>query len=280
MNYILLTLSILLAVAVNTVYHKLAELGTYNRFFFTACSSLVWLVALAWGGRAPLTVTEVAFGVAYGAVQGLFLYFKMQAMRTGPLSVTSVVGNCSMLLTTVFGVLVFSESVGVFQVLGVVAILLSVVLCTDPKADMAMTTRWKWYCGGFFVFAASVGIIFKLFARTAGNGNNMMLVSAATMVVVMFALSFTQKEKRHLTRGQMLCALLAGAASCGYNRLNLYLSGALPTVVFFPIFNGAVVLGTTLAGAALFRETFTKKQLIGIAVGMAAILCLSGLFGI
>lgn len=278
MNYILLAVAVLLAVSNNAIYHKLGGAGQNSRFFFTAVSSVVWLAVLLCGGVTAIQPVELWFGVLYGAVQAMFLFFKMQAMSSGPISITSVVSNCSMLLTTVFGVLFFMESVGVLQVIGVCAIVVSVLLCTDPKADMQMTARWKLYCLGFFVFAASVGIIFKFFARTSGNGNNMMVVSAVTMVVLMMLLSFARGESKKLDKTQLVCALLAGAVSCGYNRLNLYLSGVLPTVVQFPIFNGAVVLFSTLSGVVLYKETFSKKQRIGILIGLIAIIFVSGVF--
>lgn len=157
------------------------EKKAYNQFVFTAVSSLVWLIAaLPNKTIVHINSVEVFFGVLYGFVQAMFLFFKMKAMSSGPVSITSVVSNCSMLLTTLLGIIIFNESCSLMQIIGVLLILLSVFLCIDPKSGMEMTLKWKIYCAIFFVFAASVGIIFKFFANSSGNANNMMSISAIT----------------------------------------------------------------------------------------------------
>ena len=144
MNYFLLFLSILFAVLNNILYHKLSDLGKYDNFFFTAMSSFVWLIVLSpLADYGALKSIEVIFGVIYGSVQAMFLFFKMKAMSTGPVSVTSVVANCSMVLTTLLGIIIFSEKVTVLQIIGSALILLSVFFCVDPKSDMKMTLKWK-----------------------------------------------------------------------------------------------------------------------------------------
>lgn len=275
MLYLLLAASVGFAVLNNILYHKMGSMGSYHNFFFTALSSIVWLVILAPGAdhKSFLSV-EILFGVIYGSVQAMFLFFKMKAMSSGPVSVTSVVSNCSMVLTILLGILIFNENVSVPQMLGAALILLSGFLCVDPKADMKMTLRWKLYCVGFFIFAAAVGVIFKLFSASDGNGSSMMIVSAVTMVALLMLLSFVIEKKPKLNGKQALFALACGVLSCGYNRINLYLSGALPSVVFFPVFNGSIVLLSSLSGKFIFKEKLSKKQISGIILGICAIIIL------
>ena len=276
MPYLLLLLSILFAVLNNIFYHKLSEMGKYDNFFFTAASSLVWLVVLApMADYGNILKVEIIFGVIYGIVQALFLFFKMKALSSGPVSVTSVVANCSMILTTVLGIIIFSEKVSIIQIFGSALILLSVFFCIDPKSDMKMTTKWKIYCIFFFIFAAGVGLIFKLFSSYKASGANMMSIAAMTMVVSLLILSFITEKKPKLSKKHSLFAIICGILSCLYNRLNVFLTGALPSVVFFPIFNGSIVLFSSISGAVIFKERLSKKQLVGIIIGIAAIIILA-----
>lgn len=276
MLYLLLLISIFFAVLNNILYHKLSEIGKYHNFFFTAFSSLVWLAVLApMADYRAIVKAELLFGVLYGAVQAMFLFFKMKAMSTGPVSVTSVVCNCSMVLTTIFGIIIFNEHVNIVQILGSALILFSVFLCVDPKSDMEMTLKWKIYCVFFFAFAAAVGVIFKLFSAEEGSGSNMMSIAAITMVLTLMLLSFIIEKKPILTRKQAVFAVFCGILSCIYNRINVFLSGALPSVVFFPIFNGSIVLFSSLSGAFIFKEKLSKKQYSGILVGIFAIIVLA-----
>ncbi len=276
MLYLLLFLSILFAVLNNILYHKLSELGKYDNFFFTAMSSFVWLAVLApLADFEALNKAELIFGIIYGTVQAMFLFFKMKAMSTGPVSVTSVVSNCSMVLTTLMGIIIFSEKVTLLQIAGSALILLSVFLCVDPKSDMKMTLKWKIYCVFFFIFAAAVGIIFKLFSAYEASGANMMSVAAISMVICLSLLSFAIEKKPKPKRIHILFAVLCGILSCFYNRINVFLSGALPSVVFFPIFNGSIVLFSSISGALIFKEHLSKKQYFGILTGILAIIILA-----
>ena len=56
--------------------------------------------------------------------------------------------------------------------------------------------------------------------------------------------------------------------------MNLYLSGAMNPIVFFPIVNGGVILLSGIAAICVFREKLSKQQWIGLAVGFASIMCL------
>lgn len=85
-------------------------------------------------------------------------------------------------------------------------------------------------------------------------------------------------KKRLLAAGAL--TLACRVAGCVYNRLNIYLSGAMANAVFFPLFNGGNIILSTLAGWLLFRETLSKMQIVGIACGMAAVVLVSNFFGL
>lgn len=85
-------------------------------------------------------------------------------------------------------------------------------------------------------------------------------------------------KKRLLAAGAL--TLACGVAGCVYNRLNIYLSGAMANAVFFPLFNGGNIILSTLAGWLLFREKLSKMQIVGIACGMAAVVLVSNFFGL
>lgn len=85
-------------------------------------------------------------------------------------------------------------------------------------------------------------------------------------------------KKRVLAAGAL--TLACGVAGCVYNRLNIYLSGAMANAVFFPLFNGGNIILSTLAGWLLFREALSKMQMAGIACGMVAVVLVSNFFGL
>ena len=76
----------------------------------------------------------------------------------------------------------------------------------------------------------------------------------------------------HFTKVDYLLAALCGTGGCTYNRLNAVLAGRMESIIVYPLFNGATILLSLLFGFLLFREKITKKQAVGFAVGLAALL--------
>ena len=58
------------------------------------------------------------------------------------------------------------------------------------------------------------------------------------------------------------------------NKLNLYLSGVIDSMLFFPLVNGGNIILATIMSFAVFHEKLSKRQWCGILVGMIAVLLL------
>jgi drug/metabolite transporter (DMT)-like permease len=88
----------------------------------------------------------------------------------------------------------------------------------------------------------------------------------------------TQKSKKVSpgNRQFVLLALVSGLLSCVYNRLNIYLAGNIDAVIFFPSFNGGVIILSALLSVLLLREKLNIKQIFGLLSGAAGI-CIIGI---
>ena len=272
--YLLLCLSILFASANNLLLHKFGNRGLDSPggvLLFNAAVSGIWVILL--GGTSMISgglrsdTGSVCWGMLYGVVTAAFLFFKMQAMATGPVSLTAFIGCASLLISTGFGVFVLGEGASVLQTVGVAILMIALFLVVSPKNDHAKKS-WKLWCAGFFTCSAAVGIIFK-----------MMFAAALTSELLFTAMSFAVSEKHRPKPipGSAVGYLVAcGIAGCVYNRLNIFLAGQLPSVVFYPTFNGSVILISTLCGLIFFKEKLKAQQAIGIAAGAAALMLASG----
>lgn len=287
MQYLFLFGSVLLATGNNVLLHTRSSGGMKSSFLFNFYVSLVWIVMLFALLRAWPTITPVTcfYGCLYGVFQALFLFFKMQAMMTGPVSITTLIGNCSLILSTGLGVLIWQESVGWSQWLGVGLLIAAMVLCTRSSPGMPLTKKWGFSCAGFFVIAGSIGVIMKLFSKVAPNEvGSIILISAVVMAAVYLLLYFLcalrDPTPVRLTKRELLLALSCGLVSCGYNRLNGYLAGVIDSIIFYPVFNGATILLSVLCGCLLFKERFARRQIWGFIVGVIALLLAGNLFSV
>lgn len=273
--------SVAAAALCSVVMKRVGLRGARDLFVFNLISSVVWLVILGGlyglNGGGAFSAREILWGIAYGAVQSLFLVFKAGAMSSGPVSVTTLIGNCSLILSTAVSVLFLREKIALPTIPGIALLLIAIALCTLQKPDGTKATkRWIFYCVGFFTFAAGVGITFKLFSGSGSDDcGRMMLVAAAVMCAVTLGLSAAtgafRKQSFLRAKSAWLPVLLCGVLSCGYNRLNIVLAGALPGAFFYPVFNGGVILLSALLSLLLLRERLMPRQWAGIVLGTAAI---------
>jgi drug/metabolite transporter (DMT)-like permease len=76
------------------------------------------------------------------------------------------------------------------------------------------------------------------------------------------AISFSLRS--HTT----VMAVGSGVAMGAVNLINLYLSGVMDKHIFFPIVNGGLIFLTAVAAVIFFRERLTRKQWLGLALGI------------
>ncbi|MEE1048064.1 MAG: EamA family transporter [Clostridia bacterium] len=281
MDYLLLFFSVIFAVSNNGLLHNHGGMKEQTQtFMFNAFVSFVWFSGLLMIRNVNLEFSSgaILFGILYGAVQAVFLYFKMQAMANGPVSISTLIGTCSFVLSTVLGMVIWDESITVLQGIGLTFLMCSLMLSvkTNEGSSKKMTFEWLLYCIGFFVASASVGIVFKMFSKSSsGNATDMMIVASLVMTISFLALSKPYSDgkfKISLTGRDIIYATACGTVSCAYNRLNIYLTGALPSIVFFPIFNGGVIFLSLITGLVLFKEKLSKKQIIGFVIGLISLM--------
>ena len=100
--------------------------GAYS---FSAGSTLVamlFFLALA-GGKVDFSISFLPYSVAFSISYSVALVFSLLAVSVGPLSLTSLVVSCSLILPTLYGLLILHEPLSAFLLVGVVSLLLSLV---------------------------------------------------------------------------------------------------------------------------------------------------------
>ncbi len=278
----LLILSVILASANSILLHKTPK-GS-DTFNFTLIGASVWTALLFIVSKFTLRFTKetLLWGIAYGVLQMLFLFFKTKAMATGPVSLTTVIGNCSLLLSTSVGAFFWREPISLIKIFGMVMLVAAFFFCTYTKKGEKSSRSWIIYCVFFFIFAACVGIIFKAFSKLApqADAGSMMIIASITMVIVlavqqMLSKAYHKSNSFKITSKYFIIAVICGVISCAYNRLNIYLAGNLPSAIFYPCFNGGVILLSIALGILLLKEKLNINKAIGLATGTLAVIIIS-----
>lgn len=226
------------------------------------------------------------WGIVYGLTQTCFILFKTAAMSTGSVTVTTLIGNSSLLISILVSLIVWKEKITAADIIGLVLLVIAIFLCTytkDASKSVNHTSLWKYYVLLFLLSSAGVGIVFKAFGKSGNleHCGDMMFVSSIVMiisnlVICFFTGGFKLQNIALRSKSFVIFAVLSGILSCLYNRLNVFLAGNMDALIFFPAFNGGVLFLSAALSAFICRERLKITQLIGLAAGISAI-CLMGI---
>lgn len=276
------------AASLNSVALKNSKVTVAKDIFrFNLIGTIVWciIIFVLNKGQLHLNSEILCWGMAYGIVQMLFILFKALAMSNGDVSVTTVIGNCSLVVSVFASFLLWKEPVSGMDIAGLFILLAAIVLCTYRPGETKQHYHkyWKYYVIIFFILAASVGLVFKGFGKTADAvySNDMIFVAAVVMMIgYAAACAFTggiRLGKEHVQGHFLKYAVACGVLSCVYNSVNIVLAGKMDAIIFFPAFNGGVILLSAILGFFMCGEKLNRKQKCGILLGITAIL-LIGIF--
>ena len=129
--YFLLGTSVLFASLNSVLLHKAPIKNSYAIYPFNFISSVVWVILLLLlsGSTPQFSMGAILWGLLYGSVQVFFLFFKSRAMSTGDVSVTTLLGNCSLLVSLIVSYIAWDERINIMQLLGLILLIISVILC-------------------------------------------------------------------------------------------------------------------------------------------------------
>ena len=285
--YIFLFLAILFASLYSILLHDFPGNENGNIFKLNFYSSCVWVFLLLIVNRFTMQInlTVLIWGMLYGIVQALFIFFKAKAMSTGTVSITTLIGNSSLLVSLFVSLILWNEKVSFWDIIGLIVLCVGIVLSTYKNSCEQYSPKWKVYVVFFLLFAAGVGIVFKAFGKNVDTKytGSMMLVSAIVMAILNLRYIIKNSDIKPRVdplfpmRKFILYALGAGVLSCLYNRLNITTSCILDAIIFFPAFNGGTVILSSILSILIFKEKLKKRQIVGLVLGVIAI-CIIGVF--
>ena len=286
-HYILLCISLLACLA-GGVFRKIYTLRTIGDmasiFVFNAVSSVVAAGVLLFYGIAVPSAFTLWLGILFGAVTALQALVYLWALQIGPMSYTAVIGSFSTLVTAVSGALFFGESITVLQAVGIAVMLCSFLFAAEKDKDKRRSSLlWLLLATVNFLSIGGIGIMQKVHQSSPRRDElNVFLVIAfivSGLLSVFLAMLFGRRNKtdngnKRVFALMLLCMTAAGVGAAINNKFNLYLSGVIDSAIFFPVVNGGGLILSTLAAVLFFKERLSKKQWIGILLGIVSVLML------
>ncbi len=234
--------------------------------FFAPCT-------LSWG----TVLLALLFALALGGMQTTLL----RALRHGPLTYVNFIQTSGLVIPALFGAVCLGQQINIRQILALPILIFSMALVMDLKKEKS-EGKWLVDAIGSMICCGLVGVIQSLQQSTKWNQEqNSFLALTFLFVIVINLLTLTvcPKQTKRMNRKKwqdLVLPILSGVFFGIVNVLNLYLIGVMPSVIFFPIANGGLLIATMLAAVWIFRESLNRKQWLGILIGVIS-MCMLGI---
>lgn len=265
-------------------------LWRFNFYQNIFCFLSILLIYLFSGTEFSFSVFSVLLGAALAVANILSLEGLLQAQACGSFAYTSVIVALSAIIPSMSGPVLFGEKVTVSQFAGIGLMIICIILSpgNDGGERRAINLKWLLFCTVAFVFSGAVGVVQKIHQNNAAHKAEMPAL-LLTCFFVSFALSgirlITERGRtkksgerlNKLTPAVVLFPAVSGLCFAFPHTINLFLSGRLASVVFFPTINLCPMLLTMLYAVFGFKERLTAKQWAGIAVGILSTVFVSGI---
>ena len=286
MNYILLFTSLILGVTKNIIPKsgKKDFQGFDNLMSVNIITAIVGIIIFAMKGinfdiiwDSSFIILAFLYGMCTLGSQSLY----MVATQTGSVSVCSLIYAACFIIPTLFTAIYYNESFSVFRIIGIAVMLVSVIMIS-VKGEENTNSSKKYLIYAFLAMlcAGSVGIMQKLFSRMYnGVGINEYLFLAFLFILIFSIIGkINAAEKstpqKHSSNFYILAFLLSLSVVIA-NKLNMFLVGALPGLIFFPVINGGTIMFSAIVSKYLFKEKLSLLSWCGIIIGILAIILIA-----
>ncbi|MBQ9964363.1 MAG: DMT family transporter [Clostridia bacterium] len=202
---------------------------------------------------------------------------EIKAMSLGSASMTILIYSAGFLLPIGYGSLFAGESISVLRWVGIAVMVAAMVCIIRPRKDGSVSPAWVCMSLLSLLGSGMVAVTQKHHQNTVYAGELACFVTLGLLFAALFSFIVAviqrpkgEKPPRVTIRDAGFVAV-SGLCIGVLNLLNLFLAGKIDAAVQFPVYNIGCMILTALFGAFVLKETHTKSQYAGFALGCLSI---------
>lgn len=293
MNYAILSIATVMFAAQSVIIKRYNILNAerksavplYQLLFFAACCIFYAVYSVA-DFSFDIAVLPYAAGFAFCFFTAVFSM--AAALKTGPVSLTSLFVQCSITLTVLYGFIFWGEQVTPMAVAGLVLFLITMGFCLlgggrkgEKEEGGAAKISKKWLAFALVMTAANAACL--IIQKTQqlvfdGQYKNMFMLAAVFFSVLIAAVYFLISNKEGTAVMVKRCSYFPIAAGICNSCVNLFLmilATRLKSGVVYPVVGIGSLVILLFMSKLLFKEKITLPQWAGMGVGFISIVLLS-----
>ncbi|MBQ9964311.1 MAG: EamA family transporter [Clostridia bacterium] len=248
---------------------------------FNALSfSVVGITFLVFLIGSPISALTLMTAVLYALGTVAFQVFYVMALEKGPISVVVLIVNFSSMIAAVFGTVLFQETFGCTDVIGLCLVVLSLLLTVKGGKEKQDNTGFVYAVISALAGAAAL-LVQRYHQKTefADERNGFLCVAylfAAAVTVSLLWLG--RKRKTALPCSAKRFAgygIATGAVLAVYQGMLIFLSGKVNSIFLYPVLTAFVMSIGLILCRVVFREKMGLKQTFGFLIGSAAVVMIA-----
>lgn len=288
LNYLLLFVSVMAETIKNAYtnhFSKRIAKTNADTYLFNAILSVGAVIFFLFAGDIfHVSVFSLGMALAFAVVTIFAQVFLSLAMGCGPMSFSVLFTYLgTMIIPTIYSMIFLGAKPTITQWIGFGFMMISLALSVDlkQKGEHAMSVKWLLLTFGGFVMWGLVGVCQQIHQNSKYKGeiNGFLFYSFIIMTVLLFLFFLVCKkrgeEQNYFIKSKpTVYILLSGLGNGAINLINLFLAGVMPSIIFFPIVSGGVIILSGLAAIVVFKEWLQKKQVIAVVAGVISVILL------
>lgn len=282
MNYLLLTVTAISLSAQSVFTKQYGKKHKNTPITFTIMSALSTLAffVVSSGFSLKFNVTTFIYAFAFAISYIAVLLGLTVALNFGPLSISSLIVNYSLIIPTLFGIAVLSEPVKVTMIIGFVFLVISLFAVNYTKKGGNKFSK-KWVIAIIFAFVGNgmCSTVQKLQQlKTGGNyKSEFMIIGLAIsfLVLLPIALCYEKQDVASSVKDGYYWAIGRGLANGTVNLIVMILGSRMPISLLFPVVSAGSTVLSSMISVFCYKERLSKLQFFGVAIGIVSIVFLN-----
>lgn len=283
MGYLLIVLKTIANVSESVLIKKYNAKHSAGGMFFTGILSFFALAFFFVSDKNGLNFPTYMFpyAVTYGLIYCISYFLTFVALACGPFTLSMLIISYSLVFTILYGIIFLHEPVSVFTCVGFVLLMISLFFVRGNKDEEEKEFSVKWLISIIVVTLGNglLAIIQKVQQLKFNNecNNEFMIVALAvsTAVLLIGGIIKDRKQLKEIIRYGIPYAGTAGVANGVNNLLAIVVNNLLPLSVVSPVCSGMRIVVSFLSATVLFKEKYMKRQIVGVGMGVLALVFLN-----
>lgn len=279
---ILSLLLIILGISVQHIAKKAYSRVSAGVFSFSAVSALTAAtIFIATADGLHFNTGTIIYSVLFAVTFSLGTVCSFMAIRTGPLSLSSLITQSSLVIPAIYGLIFLNEPFKITMTFGIILLLISIFLINMKGRDENTNISFRWAVFTFLSFLGNgvCSVVQKVHQIASGGHykSELMIIAYAITAVLLICFAwFTEKGDivQNIKKG-FLYSLVCGLANGVVNFFVLMLATRMAASVMFPVISAGGIVTTSLIAMSVYREKLALNQKLALILGIAAILVLN-----